>query len=113
MRRVTLRHLLCMGMGRASCGLWGDRYDRLRRDFAASPAASDMRAVAERFASGREYFDDDLPVVRHLLEDDLPGTGIALGGAGLNLTVRKIAAAGQLWLRGGVLPDGRRLIPAA
>ena len=50
MRRVTLRHLLCMGMGRASCGLWGDRYDRLRRDFAASPAASDMRAVAERFA---------------------------------------------------------------
>ncbi len=166
MRRVTLRHLLCMGMGRASCGLWGDRYDRLRRDFAASPAASDMRAVAERFASGREYFDDDLPVVRHLLEDelrdapgarfeyntgatfllsavlqkvtgtrlpdylrsrlfdplgiardvvwdDLPGTGIALGGAGLNLTVREIAAAGQLWLRGGVLPDGRRLIPAA
>ena len=44
--------------------------------------------------------------------DDLPGTGIALGGAGLNLTVREIAAAAQLWLRGGVLPDGRRLVPA-
>ena len=166
MRRVTLRHLLCMGMGRASCGLWGDRYDRLHREFAASPAASDMRAVAERFASGLEFFDDDLPAVRHLLEDelrdepgsrfeyntgatfllsavlqkvtgqrlpdylrtrlfdplgiardvvwdDLPGTGITLGGAGLNLTVREIAAAGQLWLRGGVLPDGRRLIPAS
>ena len=166
MRRVTLRHLLTMGMGRASCGLWGDRYDRLHREFAASPAASDMRAVAERFASGLEFFDDDLPAVRHLLEDelrdepgsrfeyntgatfllsavlqkvtgqrlpdylrtrlfdplgiardvvwdDLPGTGITLGGAGLNLTVREIAAAGQLWLRGGVLPDGRRLIPAS
>ena len=165
MRRVTLRHLLSMGMGRASCGLWGDRYDRLHRDFAASPAASDMRAVAERFASGLEFFDDGEPVVRHLLEDelrdepgsrfeyntgatfllsavlqkatglrlpdylrtrlfdplgiardvvwdDLPGTGIALGGAGLNLTVREIAAAGDLWLRGGVLRDGRRLIPA-
>ena len=34
------------------------------------------------------------------------------GGIGLNLTVREIAAAGQLWLRGGVLPDGRRLVPA-
>ena len=45
--------------------------------------------------------------------DDLPGSGgLALGGAGLNLTVREIAAAGQLWLRGGVLPDGSRLIPA-
>lgn len=167
MRRVTLRHLLCMGMGRASCGLWGDRYDRLRKEFAGSPAASDMRAVAERFASGLEFFDDGAPVVKHLLEDelrdepgtrfeyntgatfllsavlqkvtgrrlpdylrtrlfdplgiardvawdDLPGSGgIALGGAGLNLTVREIAAAGQLWLRGGVLPDGRRLIPAS
>ena len=166
MRRVTLRHLLSMGMGRASCGLWGDRYDRLHRAFAASPAASDMRAVAERFASGLEFFDDDEPAVRHLLEDelrdepgsrfeyntgatfllsavlqkvtglrlpdylrtrlfdplgiardvvwdDLPGTGIALGGAGLNLTVREIAAAGDLWLRGGVLRDGRRLIPAS
>ena len=165
MRRVTLRHLLSMGMGRASCGLWGDRYDRLHREFAASPAASDMRAVAERFASGLEFFDDGEPAVRHLLEDelrdepgsrfeyntgatfllsavlqkatglrlpdylrtrlfdplgiardvvwdDLPGTGIALGGAGLNLTVREIAAAGDLWLRGGVLRDGRRLIPA-
>jgi len=167
MRRVTLRHLLMMGMGRASCGLWGDRYDRLQKAFAASPAASDMRAVAERFASGLEFFDDDAPVVRHLLEDelrdepgsrfeyntgatfllsavlqkvtgrrlpdylrdrlfrplgiapdvvwdDLPGSGgIALGGAGLNLSVREIAAAAQLWLRGGVLPDGRRLIPAS
>ena len=167
MRRVTLRNLLSMGMGRASCGLWGDRYDRLHREFAASPAASDMRAVAERFASGLEFFDDGGPVVKHLLEDelrdepgsrfeyntgatfllsavlqkvtgqrlpdylrtrlfdplgiardvvwdDLPGSGgIALGGAGLNLTVREIAAAGDLWLRGGVLRDGRRLIPAA
>ena len=167
MRRVTLRHLLIMGMGRASCGLWGDRYGRLHETFAASPAALDMRAVAERFASGLEFFDDDAPPVRHLLEDelsdepgsrfeyntgatfllsavlqkvtgqrlpdylrdrlfrplgiaddvvwdDLPGSGgIALGGAGLNLTVREIAAAGQLWLRGGLLPDGRRLIPAS
>ena len=166
MRRVTLRHLLMMGMGRASCGLWGDRYVRLHDAFFASPAAADMRAVAERFASGLEFFDDDAPVIRHLLEDelrdepgsrfeyntgatfllsavlqkvtgqrlpdylrdrlfrplgiaddvvwdDLPGSGgITLGGAGLNLTVREIAAAGQLWLRGGVLPDGRRLIPA-
>ncbi|MBQ9726590.1 MAG: serine hydrolase [Kiritimatiellae bacterium] len=166
MRRVTLRHLLCMGMGRASCGLWGDRYDRLHREFDASPAASDMRAVAERFASGLEFFDDGIPAVRHLLEDelrdepgsrfeyntgatfllsavlqkvagrrlpdylrsrlfdplgiardvvwdDLPGTGIALGGAGLSLAVREIAAAGDLWLCGGVLRDGRRLIPAS
>ena len=165
MRRVTLRHLLSMGMGRASCGLWGDRYARLREAFAASPAAADMRAVAARFASGDEFFDDDRPYVQNLLEDELrdePGArfeyntaatfllsavvqkvsgerltdylrerlfrplgisdearwdvtrdGIDLGGAGLNLTVREIAAAGQLWLRGGVLPDGRRLIPAA
>ena len=167
MRRVTLRNLLSMGMGRASCGLWGDRYDRLHREFAASPAASDMRAVAERFESGLEFFGDGEPVVKHLLEDelrdepgsrfeyntgatflvsavlqkatgrrlpdylrdrlfrplgierdvvwdDLPGSGgIALGGAGLNLTVREIAAAGDLWLRGGVLRDGRRLIPAS
>ena len=166
MRRVTLRNLLSMGMGRASCGLWGDRYDRLHREFAASTAASDMRAVAERFESGLEFFDDGEPVVKHLLEDelrdepgsrfeyntgatfllsavlqkvtgrrlpdylrdrlfrplgiaadvvwdDLPGTGIALGGAGLNLSVREIAAAGDLWLRGGVLRDGRRLIPAS
>ena len=165
MRRVTLRHLLCMGMGRASCGLWGDRYGRLHQAFAAAHG-DDARAVAARFASGEEFFDDDLPVVQHLLEDelrdepgsrfeyntgatfllstvlqkvtgqrlpdylrsrlfdplgiardvvwdDLPGTGITLGGAGLNLTVREIAAAGQLWLRGGVLPDGRRLIPAS
>ncbi len=166
MRRVTLRHLLSMGMGRASCGLWGDRYARLHDEFAAAHGG-DMRAVAERFASGLEHFDDDGPVVRHLLEDelrdepgsrfeyntgatfllsavvqkvsgqrlpdylrerlfrplgiesdvvwdDLPGSGgIALGGAGLNLTVREIAAAGQLWLRGGVLPDGRRLVPAS
>lgn len=40
MRRVTLRHLLMMGMGRASCGLWGDRYGRLHDAFAASPAAA-------------------------------------------------------------------------
>ena len=150
MRRVTLRHLLTMGMGRASCGLWGDRYDRLHREFAASPAASDMRAVAERFASGLELRDepgsrfeyntgatfllsavlqkvtgrrlpdylrtrlfDPLGIARDVVWDDLPGTGITLGGAGLNLTVREIAAAGQLWLRGGVLPDGRRLIPAS
>ena len=166
MRRVTLRHLLSMGMGRASCGLWGDRYDRLRREFAEAHGA-DMRAVAERFASGLEFFGDGEPVVKHLLEDelrdepgsrfeyntgatfllsavlqkvagrrlpdylrtrlfdplgiardvvwdDLPGSGgIALGGAGLNLTVREIAAAGDLWLRGGILRDGRRLIPAA
>ena len=165
MRRVTLRHLLSMGMGRASCGLWGDRYDRLHREFDAA-RGTDMRAVAERFASGEEFFDDAEPVVKHLLEDelrdepgsrfeyntgatfllsavvqkvsgkrlpdylrtrlfdplgiardvvwdDLPGTGIALGGAGLNLTVREIAAAGDLWLRGGVLRDGRRLIPAS
>ena len=165
MRRVTLRHLLSMGMGRASCGLWGDRYGRLHDEFAATHGG-DMRAVAERFASGEEFFDDGEPVVKHLLEDelrdepgsrfeyntgatfllsavlqkvtgqrlpdylrtrlfdplgiardvvwdDLPGTGIALGGAGLNLTVREIAAAGDLWLRGGVLRDGRRLIPAS
>ena len=166
MRRVTLRHLLSMGMGRASCGLWGDRYARLHDEFAAAHG-DDMRAVAERFESGCEHFGDDGPVVRHLLEDelrdepgsrfeyntgatfllsavlqkvtgqrlpdylrtrlfdplgiardvvwdDLPGSGgIALGGAGLNLTVREIAAAGDLWLRGGVLRDGRRLIPAS
>ncbi len=165
MRRVTLRHLLSMGMGRASCGLWGDRYDRLYREF-VDAHGTDMGAVAERFASGEEFFDDGEPAVKHLLEDDLrdepgarfeyntgatfllsaviqkltgqrlpdylrarlfdplgiardvvwddlPGTGIALGGAGLNLTVREIAAAGQLWLQGGVLPDGRRLIPAS
>ena len=166
MRRVTLRHLLSMGMGRASCGLWGDRYAALHERFAASPAAADMRAVAERFAFGDEFFEDGgAHAVRWLLEDDLrdepgscftyntgatfllsavlqkvsgrrlpdylgrrlfhplgisrdvtwedlPGTGITLGGAGLDLTVREIAAAGQLWLRGGVLPDGRRLIPA-
>lgn len=40
MRRVTLRHLLCMGMGRASCGLWGDRYDRLHREFGAFARAA-------------------------------------------------------------------------
>ncbi|MBQ3810117.1 MAG: serine hydrolase, partial [Kiritimatiellae bacterium] len=166
MRRVTLRHLLSMGMGRASCGLWGDRYARLHDEFAAAHG-DDMRAVAERFESGREHFDDDAPVVKRLLEDelrdepgsrfeyntgatfllsavlqkvtgrrlpgylrtrlfdplgiardvvwdDLPGSGgIALGGAGLNLTVREIAAAGDLWLRGGALRDGRRLIPAS
>ena len=166
MRRVTLRHLLSMGMGRASCGLWGDRYARLHDEFAAAHGA-DMRAVAERFERGEEFFGDAGPVVKHLLEDelrdepgsrfeyntgatfllsavlqkvagqrlpdylrtrlfdplgiardvvwdDLPGSGdIALGGAGLNLTVREIAAAGDLWLRGGVLRDGRRLIPAA
>ena len=163
MRRVTLRNLLTMGMGRASCGLWGDRYDRLHREFVSSRGAN-MRAVAERFAFGNEFFENDLPFVRNLLEDDLrdePGSrfeyntaatfllsavvqkvsgrrlsdylrdrlfrplgiaddvvwdrlpgGIDLGGAGLNLTVRDIAAAGQLWLRGGVLEDGRRLIPA-
>ena len=166
MRRVMLRNLLSMGMGRASCGLWGDRYGRLHDEFVAAHG-TDMRAVAERFESGLEFFDDGEPVVKHLLEDelrdepgsrfeyntgatfllsavvqkvtgrrlpdylrdrlfrplgiaadavwdDLPGSGgIALGGAGLNLTVREIAAAGDVWLRGGVLRDGRRLIPAS
>ena len=165
MRRVTLRNLLTMGMGRESCGLWGDRYARLQEAFFADHG-DDMRAVSERFDSGEEFFGDDGPAVRHLLEDDLadepgsrfiyntgatfllsavvqkasgqrlpdylrdrlfrplgiardvvwddlPGSGIALGGAGLNLTVREIAAAGQLWLHGGLLPDGRRLIPAS
>ena len=164
MRRVTLRHLLAMGMGRASCGFWGDRYAALHEAFEREHG-SDMRAVSERFASGREYFADDRPFVRNLLEDELadePGArfvyntaatflagavvakvagrslsdylrprlfrplgisddatwdrtpdGVDFAGVGLNLTVREIAAAGQLWLRGGVLPDGRRLVPAS
>lgn len=37
--------------------------------------------------------------------------GIELGGYGLNLSVREIAAAAQVWLHYGVAPDGRRLIP--
>ena len=53
MRRVTLRHLLTMGMGRASCGFWGDRYAALHEAFEREHG-SDMRAVAARFASGRE-----------------------------------------------------------
>lgn len=165
MRRVTLHHLLVMGMGRASCGLWGDRYAALHAAFEASDAARDMKAVAERFAHGTEFFDNDRPWVENLLEDELrdePGSrfeyntaatfllsavlqkvsgvrlidylrprflrplgiaddatwdrtpdGIDLGGAGLNLTVREIAAAAQCWMRGGVAPDGRRLIPAS
>ena len=165
MRRVTLRNLLTMGMGRASCGLWGDRYAALHSAFEASAAASDMREVALRFASGREYFGNDGPWVGNLLEDELadePGSrfeynsaatfllsaviqkvsgvrlseylrerlfrplgiggdavwdltpdGIDLGGAGLNLSVREIAAAAQCWLRGGRAPDGRQLVPAS
>ena len=164
MRRATLRHLLEMGLGRESCGIWGGRYAALHEAFARSPAASDMAATAERFARGDENFGNGRPWVQNLLEDELrdePGTvftynsgatfllsavvqkvsgqklsdflrprlfdplgfsrdlvwdptpdGIDLGGAGLNLTVREIAAAGQFWLRGGVLPDGRRAVPA-
>ena len=164
MRRVTLRHLLTMGMGRASCGFWGDRYAALH-EAVEREHGSDMRAVAARFASGREYFADDRPFVQNLLEDELadePGSrftyntaatflagavvakvsgerlseylrprlfrplgipdeatwdrtpdGFDFAGVGLNLAVREIAAAGQLWLRGGVLPDGRRLVPAS
>lgn len=163
MRRTTLRHLLTMSSGRNACGLWGERYATLLEEFDRDHG-DDMRAVAERFASGREYFGNDRSFVQNLLEDELPlepGTqfvydtsatllvgavvrkvsgmrlsdylrdrlfrplgipdeatwdrtpdGEDFAGIGLNLTVREIAAAGQLWLRGGVLPDGRRLVPA-
>lgn len=163
MRRVTLRHLLTMSMGRASCGLWGDRYAALADAFRDSADAADMGAVARRFAVGDENFGNGEPWVKNLLEDELadePGTvftynsaatflisavlqkvtgmtlteylrprlfaplgfsgdlvwdttpdGIDRGGTGLNLTVREIAAAGQFWLRGGILQDGRRIVP--
>lgn len=163
MRRTTLRNLLTMSSGRSACGLWGARYVALQEDFDRRHG-DDMRAVAERFASGREYFADDRAFVQNLLEDELPlepgerfvydtsatfliGAVVAkvsgmrlseylrdrlfrplgipdeatwdrtpdgedFAGIGLNLTVREIAAAGQLWLRGGILPDGRRLVPA-
>lgn len=142
MRRVTLRNLLTMSSGHASCALFGENYARLR--------------------NGR-HFDNDLPLVRNILESELafePGSrfayntgatylvsavlqkvtgmrvseylrprffdpigigrdvvwdrtddGIDQGGWGLNLTVREIAAAADVWLLGGVTRDGRRLIP--
>lgn len=93
MRRVTLRNLLTMGMGRASCGFWGDRYGRLR-DYL------------------RDRLFRPLGIERDVAWDATPD-GIDFGGTGLNLTVREIAAAAQLWLKGGVAPDGRRLIPAS
>lgn len=165
MRRVTLRHLLSMGMGRASCGFWGDRYIAAHDRFVSSADAADMRKVSALFASNGEIMDPGVSWVRTLLEDELrdePGSrfeynsaatfllsavvqkvsgvrlgeylrprffrplgiaesaawdstpdGIDFGGVGLNLTVREISAAAECWLRGGVAPDGRRLVPAS
>lgn len=58
----------------------------------------------------RPRFFEPLGIGPEIVWDRDP-QGKELGGYGLNLSVREVAAAAQVWLHYGMGPDGRRLIP--
>lgn len=138
MRRVTLRNLLTMSSGHGSCAL--GRYQMqapgspaehwirnfLEDDLPLEPGekfiynsgATFMLASVVRKVSGASLLEYLRPRLfeplgfRADLAWDRNSDGLEIGGWGLNVTLREIAAFAQLYLDGGVLPDGRRLIPA-
>lgn len=132
MRKVTLRNLLTMASGHASCatpamfadpdGDWVRGFLSSKLDFepgthfAYNSAATYMLAAAVRKVSGenvREYLMprifDPLDIVPGMWECCPKGTN--KGGWGLYLKTEDIAKFAQLLLDGGVA-DGRQLIPA-
>ena len=132
MRRVTLRHLLTMASGHASCALarysasdsghdWvgGFLEDDLPYEpgvkFAYNSGATFMLSAVIQKVAGLRLSD----YLRPRLFDPLGfgevvwernPDGIDIGGWGLWLTVEEIAAFAQLWLQGGAW-GGRQLIP--
>ena len=70
------------------------------------------RASGERLAPliGRELWSRMGAEFEASLAVDAIGTGFV--GGGFNATVRDLARLGELWRRGGILPDGSQLVPS-